>query len=59
MSKKAKNAAPAFSKHQLMESKQFSNQEKDVLKAILQEDKQYTKEQAVELLTTFLKKEVM
>ncbi|MEK3733677.1 hypothetical protein MKX64_14825 [Paenibacillus sp. FSL M8-0334] len=59
MSKKTQNAAPAFSKHQLMESKQFLNQEKDVLKAILQEDKQYTKEQAVELLTTFLKKEVM
>lgn len=59
MSKKAKTAAPSFSKHQLLQSKQFSKQEKDVLNAILQEDKQYTKEQAVEQLTTFLKKEVI
>lgn len=58
MSKK-QVAAPAFTKHQLAQSQQFSNREKDVLSAILAEDTTYTVQQAKEQLTTFLKKEVI
>lgn len=54
-----KETAIAFNKHQLAQSNQFSNREKDVLSAILEEDKAYTVLQAKELLTTFLKKEVI
>ncbi|GIO93201.1 hypothetical protein [Paenibacillus lactis] len=54
-----KQAAPAFTKHQLVQSRQFSNREKDVLNAILAEETTYTVQQAKEQLTTFLKKEVI
>ncbi|MDL1163682.1 hypothetical protein P0100_21990 [Yersinia pestis] len=54
-----KEAAPAFNKHQLAQSNQFSNREKDVLIAILEEGKTYTVQQVKEQLTTFLKKEVI
>lgn len=54
-----KQEAPAFTKHQLVQSRQFSNREKDVLNAILAEETTYTVQQAKEQLTTFLKKEVI
>ncbi|WP_201259426.1 hypothetical protein [Paenibacillus sp. LC231] len=54
-----KETAPAFNKFQLTQSKQFSNREKDVLSAILEEGKTYTVQQAKDQLTTFLKKEVI
>lgn len=54
-----KETAPTFNKHQLAQSNQFSNREKDVLNAILEEGKTYTVQQAKEQLTTFLKKEVI
>lgn len=54
-----KETAPAFNKFQLAQSNQFSNREKDVLSAILEESKTYTVQQAKEQLTTFLKKEVI
>ncbi|WP_194544491.1 hypothetical protein [Paenibacillus sp. JZ16] len=54
-----KEAAPAFNKQQLAQSNQFSNREKDVLSAILEEGKTYTIQQAKDQLTTFLKKEVI
>jgi len=54
-----KQVAPAFTKHQLVQSQQFSNREKDVLNAILTEETLYTVQQAKEQLTTFLKKEVI
>ncbi|WP_186326539.1 hypothetical protein [Paenibacillus sp. Y412MC10] len=54
-----KETAPAFNKHQLAQSNQFTNREKDVLSAILEEGKTYTVQQAKEQLTTFLKKEVI
>ncbi|ACX67594.1 hypothetical protein MHI43_27205 [Paenibacillus sp. FSL H8-0457] len=54
-----KETAPTFNKHQLVQSNQFSNREKDVLSAILEVGKTYTVQQAKEQLTTFLKKEVI
>ncbi|MCV4233427.1 hypothetical protein OHJ21_19775 [Virgibacillus sp. LDC1] len=54
-----KETAKAFNKQQLTQSKQFSNREKDVLSAILEEGKTYTVQEAKEQLTTFLKKEVI
>lgn len=54
-----KETAPAFNKQQLVQSNQFSNREKDVLSAILEEGKTYTVQQAKDQLTTFLKKEVI
>ncbi|WP_176502529.1 hypothetical protein [Paenibacillus lautus] len=54
-----KETAPTFNKHQLARSNQFTNREKDVLSAILEEGKTYTVQQAKEQLTTFLKKEVI
>ncbi|SMF72400.1 hypothetical protein SAMN05661091_0865 [Paenibacillus uliginis N3/975] len=54
-----KETAAAFSKHQLAQSNQFSNREKDVLSAILEEGKTYTVLQAKEQLKTYLKKEVI
>lgn len=54
-----KETAPRFNKHQLAQSNQFANREKDVLNAILEEGKTYTVQQAKEQLTTFLKKEVI
>lgn len=54
-----KETVPMFNKHQLAQSNQFSNREKDVLSAILEEGKTYTVQQAKEQLTTFLKKEVI
>lgn len=43
----------------LAQSNQFSNREKDVLSAILEEGKAYTVQQAKDQMTTFLKKEVI
>ncbi|CAM3452587.1 hypothetical protein PVOR_29094 [Paenibacillus vortex V453] len=54
-----KETAPTFNKHQLAQSNQFSNREKDVLSAILEEGKAYTVQQAKDQMTTFLKKEVI
>lgn len=54
-----KETAPAFNKQQLAQSNRFSNREKDVLSAILEEGKTYTIQQAKDQLTTFLKKEVI
>ncbi|GIO95061.1 hypothetical protein J14TS5_01470 [Paenibacillus lautus] len=54
-----KETATAFNKNQLTQSNQFSNREKDVLSAILEEGKTYTVQQAKDQLTTFLKKEVI
>ncbi|WP_339219756.1 hypothetical protein [Paenibacillus sp. FSL W7-1332] len=54
-----KETASAFNKQQLAQSNQFSNREKDVLSAILEEGKTYTIQQAKDQLTTFLKKEVI
>ena len=54
-----KETAPTFNKQQLAQSNQFTNREKDVLIAILEEGKTYTVQQAKEQLTTFLKKEVI
>ncbi|MFB4325436.1 hypothetical protein RB298_24240 [Priestia sp. BR_2] len=54
-----KETAPTFNKQQLAQSNQFTNREKDVLNAILEESKTYTVRQAKEQLTTFLKKEVI
>lgn len=54
-----KDTAPTFNKHQLARSNQFSNREKDVLSAILEEGETYTIQQAKDQLTTFLKKEVI
>ncbi|UNK17651.1 hypothetical protein MNQ98_24850 [Paenibacillus sp. N3/727] len=54
-----KETVAAFNKHQLAQSNQFSNREKDVLSAILEEGKTYTVAQTKEQLKTFLKKEVI
>ncbi|WP_200901492.1 hypothetical protein [Paenibacillus sp. DMB20] len=54
-----KEATPVFHKHQLAQSNQFNNREKDVLSAILEEGKTYSVQQAKEQLKTFLKKEVI
>ncbi|MGM1048654.1 MAG: hypothetical protein ACQEXX_21280 [Bacillota bacterium] len=54
-----KETVAAFNKHQLAQSNQFSNREKDVLSAILEEGKAYTVQQAKEQLKSFLKKEVI
>jgi hypothetical protein len=46
-----------FSKEQIVSSKQFSQIEKDVLKALL-EDKQYSLKEVNKILDDFKKKEV-
>ncbi len=46
-----------FTKEQLVNSKAFS-QHKDILTAILDADETYTKEQAAQLVSEFLKRKV-
>ena len=65
MSKKqsdAKQEAPAkafsFSKQQFLKSANFTRIEKDVLSAILEDDKQYTIEQVKKMLEDFKKRTV-
>jgi len=50
-------AEPVFTKDQLVNSKAFSHQ-KDILMAILDADKTYTKAQVEKLVSEFLKRKV-
>jgi len=50
-------AEPVFTKEQLVHSKAFSHQ-KDILMAILDADKTYTKAQVEKLVSEFLKRKV-
>lgn len=47
----------AFSKSQLLKSKKFLNR-KDILTALLEENKEYTLNQAEEIITNFMKGQV-
>ena len=51
------SAEPVFTKEQLVHSKAFSHQ-KDILMAILDADKTYTKAQVEKLVSEFLKRKV-
>lgn len=50
-------AAPVYSKEQLVKSKTLGLP-KDAVAAILKDDQQYTREQAVQLVTEFLERKV-
>lgn len=52
-----KAAEPKFTKEQLVKSKAFSRQ-RDILMAILDADKTYTKAQVENLVSEFLKRKV-
>ncbi|MBG9944691.1 hypothetical protein ABE237_00825 [Brevibacillus formosus] len=49
---------PAFTKEQLLASKQFAPPERDFLRAVLEEGKTYTIDQARKVLGKTLSKEV-
>lgn len=51
--------APTFSRPQLIASKQFSGQEKDVLAVVLEDGKTYTLEQAKQALRDFMNRTVV
>lgn len=58
MTEKAEEqAAPTFTKQQFLSSKQFTAHEKDVISALLQDDKTYSVDTAKKLIKDFLKKE--
>jgi hypothetical protein len=58
VSKKQVKGTTAFSKKQILKSKEFSHIEKDVLNAILKDGKQYTLEQVEKILEDFKKRKV-
>jgi predicted transcriptional regulator len=49
----AKQKAPVFTKRQLVRAYNFSRVERDVLAAILEDDKQYTLDEVQKLLKDF------
>ncbi len=56
--KKATKEIAKYSKKQILSSKKFSLIEKDVLKALIEDDKQYSIDEVVKLLKDFLEKGV-
>jgi hypothetical protein len=52
-----KPKAAAFTKEQLLSAQRFTQPQKDVLRALLNDDETYTVEQATTALTAFLEKE--
>lgn len=49
---------PRYAKEQIMESTRFELSEKDILAALLDDDKTYTLNEAAGVIDTFKKKEV-
>lgn len=54
----SKTKAPAYSKEQLLRSKRYTPQQKDILAAVLAEGRVYTHEEAAQAMTEFLKRKV-
>ncbi|MGG1634998.1 hypothetical protein MHH56_06265 [Paenibacillus sp. FSL K6-3182] len=50
---------PRFSKEQLKSARRYTPSQKDILSAVLLEQETYTHEQALSMITAYLKKEVM
>ncbi|MBO9600174.1 MAG: hypothetical protein J7559_20435 [Cohnella sp.] len=48
----------AYGKAQLLSAKRFTPQQKDMLSALLEEDKTYTVKQAEQLIRTFIQRKV-
>ncbi len=57
MTKGTKYADKTYSKPQILQSKQFTVQQREVLSALLQDGVNYTKKEASSILGDFLKKE--
>ena len=57
MAKKYEHGKKAYSKAQILQSKQFTVQQRDVLKALLRDDSIYAKNEVVTILDEFLAKE--
>ncbi|PYI57023.1 hypothetical protein [Paenibacillus flagellatus] len=57
MKKQTESAEPTYSKEQVLASKQFTVQEKDILRALLQDGTPYTLEKARAVVKEFLNKE--
>ncbi|MGG3278864.1 hypothetical protein [Paenibacillus solani] len=62
MSNKEKKAqplpVPRYTKEQLVNAKRFTTSEKDVLMGLLEADKTYTLDEAVEVIESFKRREV-
>ena len=57
MGVKEKTVKPTFTKENLVKSERYKNQ-RDILNALLKDDKVYTLKEVDNLIETFLKKEV-
>lgn len=57
MTKKTEPVEKVYPKAQILQSKQFTAQQKDVLKALLQDGVNYPKNEVALILDDFLKKE--
>lgn len=53
------DSTSSFNKEQLLMAKRYSPSQKDILSAVLTKEDNYTHEQALSLITAYLKKEVM
>ncbi len=58
MANQANMAEVQYSKQQILSSKQWSPVERDCLQALLQADRQYSRQQVKQILDVFMKEEV-
>lgn len=55
---KPEKAAPKFTKQQFLKAANFSQVERDVLRALMKDDEKYTLDQAQKLVSDFAKRKV-
>ncbi|MCY9658119.1 hypothetical protein P5G65_04875 [Paenibacillus chondroitinus] len=58
MATKEKSNQPEFTKEQFLISKSYTGLEKDIFRALLDDNKTYTKDQVREIADDFVRKEV-
>ncbi|MGQ7886857.1 hypothetical protein [Paenibacillus sp. WC2504] len=58
MATKEKSIQPEFTKEQFLVSKSYTGLEKDIFRALLDDNKTYTKDQVREIADDFVRKEV-